>query len=552
MTSIRHAKAEAPCKAACPAGVDVPRYVRLIGNGHFDEALATIREKLPLPLICGFICTHPCEAMCRSGQLGAPIAIRALKRFAVELAKSYQDEKMAPSTGKTIAIIGSGLAGLTAAYYLAKCGHTVTIFEKKSRPGGMLWTAIPRFILPEEILQREINDLLSVGIELRLNITINNVRDLMEEGYNAIFISIGAEEAKKLPIPGNDFKGVLVGLHFLHDVNLGKKVTLGEKVLVLGGGGVACDVARTALRLGSKEVHIVCLESRRGMPARAWDLKDAEQEGVHVHPLRTFRRIIGKDGYVRGVECLKLRWAKLDREGSPHWEPIEGSEHVLEADTVIFATGHTVNPSIVSDVSTIEINKKGNIIVDHTTLQTGQPDIFAGGDALTGPTSAIEAIASGRLGAMSIDKHLGGHGILQEATTPPEREVPLRVGGIPANERVKVPSLPLSGRLSGFTAVELGFTKEQAIQEAKRCLWCDLPIIIDETKCVGCSTCAFWCSFSSNKTFNPANGKIKIVSPERGSTFAQPEIVFAEDCDTCGICVNYCAYGALAKGKLDS
>ena len=351
-----------------------------------------------------------------------------------------------------------------------------------------------------------------------------------------------------MPIPGNDLEGVLLGLNFLRQVNLGEDLKLGKRILVLGGGGVACDVARTALRLGCPSVQMACLESRQAMPAYPWELDLAEQEGVTVFPSRTFIKIIGKARHATGVECLRLRWAKFDSEDALHLEPIEGSEHILEADTVIFATGQNASPAIVSETPKIQITRKGNVIVDSETLQTAEERVFAGGDVATGPVSVIEAIAAGRRAAISIDKFMGGDGNIEEITEC-EEEVPMRGGTISFDEPTDIPIQPVEKKPFSFNGVNLVWTEKQAIAEANRCLRCDLPIFTDVTKCVGCNTCALWCSFALNNAFNPINGKIRIVSPDRGPEFAKSEIWFKDDCDGCGICVSRCFYGALLRGK---
>ncbi len=547
--SYREGNDKVPCKMACPAGIDIPRYVRLVSQGKFDKALAVIREKIPFPLVCGYVCPKPCETACVAGKLGESVGIKELKRFAAQHGQDKQSPPTPPYSDKHVAIVGSGPAGLTAAYFLAKKGHHVTLFEKERRPGGMLWLGIPNFILPKDILRKEIDYILRFeGIELKLNKPINTVTQLLQDDYDAVFVASGACEARKLPIPGNDLEGVFLGLNFLRQVNSGEDLKLGKRILVLGGGGVACDVARTALRLGCPTVQMACLESRQAMPASPWELDLAEQEGVTVFPSRTFIKMIAQGRQVTGVECLKLRWAKFDAEGALHLEPVEGSEHILEADTVIFATGQSASPAIVSETPKIQITRKGNIIVDSETLQTAEERVFAGGDVVTGPVSVIEAIAAGRRAAISIDRFMGGDGNIG-AITECEEEVDMRGGMISFDERTEIPILPMEKRPFSFDGINLGWTEKQAIAEANRCLRCDLPIFTDETKCVGCNTCAIWCSFALNNAFNPMNGKIRIVPPDRGPEFAKSEIGFTDGCDGCGICVSRCFYGALLRGK---
>lgn len=536
-----------PCRQACPAGIDIPRYLRYISQGKFGEALAVIRESIPFPSVCGHICTRPCETRCTLGRVSpwdGPVNINALKRFVSEREAGKGINKVTPGpTGKRVAIIGAGPAGLTAAYYLRLQGHNVTILESQSKPGGMLRWGIPRYHLPEDVLEREISDILGLGIELKLSSPVDRIKDLLND-YHAVFIAIGAQEGRKLDIPGANFAGVLVGSAFLHDVSLGKKVELGQKVLVLGGGGVACDVARTARRLGVPQVQIACLESRENMPALPWEIEEVEREGIIIHPLHSFIRIVGDDGRASGVECLKLKWMKFDDGGGLHMEPIKGSEHVIEADTVIFTVGEAVNPSLVSDILQIKISRRRTIVADAGTLQTGCPQVFAGGDAVTGPASAIEAITAGRKAAISIDRYLGGKGVIEEIQAP-EREVRPVAAHLPG-ERLVVPTLALEQRLTGFTEVEQTLSEQDAIKAAERCLGCDLTVVADASKCVGCETCQLRCSYKFEKTFNPAKAAIRI---ERVSGDSEYAISFSDKCDNCGLCTRYCLYGALSQAK---
>ena len=281
---------KAPCRAACPAGIDVPRYIRLIGDGKYGQAVAAIREKVPFPSVCAYVCRAPCETKCRRGTLrDQPIAIEALKRFAVDHAgKRDVSVPSTKETGKRVAIIGSGPAGMTAAYYLRKvCGHEVTIFEALSRPGGMMRVGIPEYRLPKNVLNREIQDIESIGVDIRTNARVDSLDDLFEEGYNAILVAIGTHEGQSLPIPGADHDDVLVSIGFLRDVNLGKEAKVGKRVLVLGGGNVAFDCARLARRIGADEVHMACLESRDAMPADPDEIEQGKKEGVIIHPSLT-------------------------------------------------------------------------------------------------------------------------------------------------------------------------------------------------------------------------------------------------------------------------
>ncbi len=461
----------APCSHTCPAGVDAPRYIRFIGEGKFGEALAVVREKIPFPFVCGYICVHPCEAKCRRGQLDEAIAIRVLKRFATEHDTGLwkQNSRVAPATGKRVAIIGSGPAGLTAAYYLAKLGHSVTVFEALPEPGGMMRFGIPDYRLPKDILRAEIEEIEGVGVEIKTNTRVDLPGSLFEQGYNALFLAIGAHQAIRLGVEGEDNPKVKGCVSFLRDVSLGKEVELGDRVAVIGGGNAAIDSARTALRLGAKEVTIIYRRTRAEMPASPEEIEGAITEGVKVHFLAVPSGIISRDGELQ-LECIRMKLGAVDASGRQRPEPIEGSEFSMVFDTIIAAIGQRPEVSASFGLPT----GRGNTIqVDPDTLATDRKGIFAGGDAVSGPATVIEAIAAGRQAAISIDKYLGGSGAIDETLAPPE-EALAPLGEAEEKWRPPLPTLPVAQRLNSFAEVELGLSEELAIEEAKRCLRCDL------------------------------------------------------------------------------
>jgi NADPH-dependent glutamate synthase beta subunit-like oxidoreductase/Pyruvate/2-oxoacid:ferredoxin oxidoreductase delta subunit len=472
-----------PCRFTCPADIDIPRYIRLIAEGKLNEAFAVVKEKAPLGAVLAHVCPHPCEEECRRKELNQPIAIRALKRVAAE----HDDDKWRSrikklaQTDKKVAVIGAGPAGLTAAYYLARQGHAVTILEATSRPGGMLWWGIPRFQLPQEILEREIKDILSIGVELKLNHRVENLEKLFQDGFHAVFVAIGLQEGRKLGIPGAEGDNILIAIPFLAAANSGEKVKLGKKVLVLGGGDVAVDAARVARRLGAAQAHMACLESRETMPAHSWLVKEAEEEGVVIHPSLSFTEIIRKNGKVSGVKCLKVKWMKFDEEGKLHLETIPNSEVSLEADTVIFAIGQRLQP--IKEAPGISLSKRQTIAVDPETLETGYSGVFAGGDAVSGPGSVVQAIAMGRKSAQTIDKFLGGTGNIEETLAEKEKVSPWlgREEGFCERPRNEPALLPAEQRIKGFEEVELSLEEKAAIAEARRCLRCDLRVTISKT-----------------------------------------------------------------------
>jgi NADPH-dependent glutamate synthase beta subunit-like oxidoreductase len=451
--------------------VDAPRYIRFIAEGKFAEAVAVIREKIPFPSVCGYVCVHPCEAKCRRGLLDEAIAIRVLKRFAAEHDTGLWkvNSKVAPATGKRVAIVGSGPAGLTAAYYLAKLGHSVTVFEALPEPGGMMRVGIPDYRLPKDILRAEIKEIEDIGVEIRTNTPVNSLDELFEQGYNAVFLAIGAHQGIEIGVKGEDSPRVMECVSFLRDVSLGKKVKLGDRVAVIGGGNAAIDSARTALRLGAKEVTIVYRRTRSEMPASAEEIDGAIAEGVEVHFLAAPSRIISQNGRLE-LECLRMRLGEVDASGRRRPEPIEGSEFVLSFDTIIAAIGQ--RPEIPAPFN-LTPGRGNTIQVAPDILVTSREGVFAGGDAVTGPASVIEAIAHGRQAVISIDKYLGGKGEIDETLAPPE-EVLAPLEEPVEGRRIQVPALPVAKRLKGFSQVELGLNEEMAIKEAKRCLRCDL------------------------------------------------------------------------------
>jgi NADPH-dependent glutamate synthase beta subunit-like oxidoreductase len=473
---------DAPCRNTCPAGMDAPRYIRLIGDGKFTEATAVIREKAPFPGVLARVCHAPCENKCRRGiTRDKPIAIRALKRVAADRAAEVDYSRgSAPPTGKRVAVIGSGPAGLTAAYYLHKvCGHAVTVFEALGEAGGMLRVGIPQYRLPREIVDKEIEVIAQTGVEIKVNARQDSPEKLLKQGFDAVLLAIGAHRDLKLGIEGEDLPQVMSGLAFLREVNLGKKVKLGKKVTVIGGGNVAIDSARTAIRLGAKEVHLVCLEtrdlaSRDRMLARDQEIEDAEQEGLIIHPCAGPKTLVFKEGKVAGLETVVCS-SVLDAAGAfaPKFSPEAGP--TVESTTIIVAIGQQVDALTKSGLT---CGLRNTILAGPETLETNVAGIFACGDAANGPTSVIEAIASGRKAAVSVDLFLGGRGIIDEVLAPPEtvpETTPAQklLAGSPELSRVRIPVVPVAERITGFGEVELGLGEKEALLEATRCLKCD-------------------------------------------------------------------------------
>lgn len=470
-----------PCAAACPAGIDVPGYVRLIAQGRPEEACKLILEKVPFPGVLGRVCMHPCETQCRRGDVNQPISICALKRYAADKANGSSQAalKAEAPTGRKVAVIGAGPAGLTAAFYLRKKGHHVTVFEARPKPGGMMRYGIPSYRLPEEVLDREINQVLSTGIQLELNRKMGRDLDLeglQAQGFEVIFIATGLQESRKIEIKGADLEDVFWGVDFLRDVRDGRPIHLKEKLLVVGGGNVAVDVALTALRLGAGEVTMACLESREEMPASAWEIEQAREEGVRIMPSWGPNRILGEDGKVRGVELVQCTCV-FDEKGA--FCPSFGEmKETVEADQVILAVGQASDLSFLSAKDRVRC-ERGLIVVDPISQETGIPGVFAGGDVGKGPGAVIDAIAAGRRAAMSIDKFLGGDGVIQE-TLAERADASAYTGkrekGFADISRETVPHLGLEERRNNFGEVDLCLGEEQAVNEAKRCLQCDLEI----------------------------------------------------------------------------
>lgn len=478
-----------PCRYTCPAEIDVPRYIRFIAEKDYSAATAVIRESAPFPKVLGYVCDHPCENVCRRSEVNQPISIRELKRFAAEHDTERLWEKNSNKqspTGKKVAIVGSGPSGLTAAYYLSNLGHSVTIFESLPLLGGMMRFGIPEYRLPRDSLDSEIRVIEKMVAEVKTNAHIESIDNLLEQGYDAIFVAIGTHKGQKLSIPGADNKEVLIGVDFLKDVNLGKKVGIGNKVVVVGGGNVAFDCARVSRRLGAKEVHIACLESREAMPAACDEIEQGEEEGIALHFSQTPTQILYDNSNIKGVEFLDVESFSFDEDKNLEIKVCEDSQKVLEADTVILAIGQ--RPDVPAGFG-LDTSKGNLIVVDSYTFHTSQEGVFAGGDAITGTSSIIKAIASGRKAATAIDRFLGGGGNIEEKLAPQaESEKYLGPGqGFASMNRCQVPCILPDERLESFGNVIYDMDEETANYESKRCLQCDLRLKITTVK--------FWGNF---------------------------------------------------------
>ncbi|HEY95957.1 MAG TPA: NADH-quinone oxidoreductase subunit NuoF [Dehalococcoidia bacterium] len=476
-----------PCQHTCPVGINVPKYVAHIAEGEYLEAVETIRERNPFPSICGRICHHPCELRCRRGELDDPVAIRELKRFASDwyFANVTENPEPFPATKSSrIAVVGAGPTGLACAYYLAQSGYPVTVFEALPVGGGMLSVAIPEFRLPREVIQREIDYIAQKGVEIRYNTPVNTnftVEDIKAEGYEAVFIAAGAQRSQRVGIPGelDDIEGFYYGLKFLRDTKLGRAIRVGKRAAIIGGGNVALDSARTALRLGAEEVSIYYRRSHEEMPVTGIEYDQAVDEGIHINFLTTPTRIVSDNWKISGLQCSRMSLGAPDESGRRRPIPVPGSEFFAEADTVIAAVGQAPDLSFLPVDSELERTRWETLVVDNNTLATNVEGVFAGGDFVTGPGMVIEAIAAGRRASIAIDKYLNKDSSRVEMYDLKKRVIDDTVvtetdESWEEQPRLSVPILPPGERKTSFDEVELSFSEETARQEAKRCLRCDL------------------------------------------------------------------------------
>lgn len=405
------------CQETCPVHIDIRRYIGLIADGKFGEALEVVRERNPLPSTCGRVCNHPCESACNRGRQDEPLAIDALKRFVSDWeAALFKEGKVQwPSPVKhtrkeKVAIVGAGPAGLTVAHDLALRGFRPTVFEAAPVPGGMLYLGIPEYRLPRDVIETDVNYIKNLGVKIHLETPIGpdlTLADLRKKGFKAIFLGIGAHKGLKLNVPGeDDFEGFMDCIVFLRRVNLGDQTKPGDRVIVIGGGNSAIDAARTAQRLDCDEVHIVYRRSRREMPASPWEVDAAEEEGVKISYLAAPVRILGENGRVTGMECVRMELGKLDASGRRRPVPVEGSEFLVEADVIIPSISQRPDISFLSEDHGLEISRWESFVVNSATGATNVPGIFAGGDDVTGPSTVIEAVAAGHTAATGIAEYL--------------------------------------------------------------------------------------------------------------------------------------------------
>ena len=490
-TDLKKEEALVPCRTACPAHTDVPRYIRFVKEGNYDAAAAVIREKVPFPKALGHVCNHVCELDCKRREVNEAMSIRNIKRYAAEQDRGVywkgKGKQLAP-TGKKVCVVGGGPAGLTAAYYLRKQGHEVTVKEALPTVGGMMSYGIPSYRLPREIVAEEAGVIAEQGVVIETNTKVEKPAELLRE-YDAVLMTIGAHQGVRLPIEGSDLPGVLLNIDFLRKASLGEETGIGRRVIVLGGGNVAFDCARTAKRLGAEEIHLACLEARDAMTADDEEIEQAQEEGIAVHPAQTFERITGTDA-VSGVDFMNVKSFTFDENRRAIIEKEDGSEHHIEADTVIFATGQ--RPDITEEAG-LKLGRANSIAVKENSLATETEGIFAAGDVVYGTKSVIQAVASGRDAAVEIDIYLGGDGDISE-TLAPEQHTEANIGkieGFGYQERKGTEVLSADDRKDNFEMVDHGICEGDICKEAGRCLQCDLRLQIQPSR--------LWTEFSDQK-----------------------------------------------------
>ncbi len=606
-----------PCMQACPVHTQAGRYVSLIAQGRYEEAYRYARTPNPFASICGRVCGHPCEPACRRGQFDLPISIRALKRFVTE---RYGPEsrnpidvfagRLLPKRSEKVAVIGSGPAGMSAAHDLALLGYPVTIFEAAAVPGGMMHLGIPEYRLPRDVLQAQIREILDLGPELKLNMRLGRdfrLADLRAQGYKAVLMAFGLHRSRELNLPGNDLDGVIKGIDFLLNVNLGYRFEVGKKVVVIGGGNVAIDVARSAmreqqklaaeaalpneltssemdvamkefmdvsraaLRMGAREVQLVCLESREEMPASEEEIHEGLLEGMRLRPSLGPKQFVGHNGKVTGLEVIKcISVFDENKRFNPKFEP--GTESVIPCDTVILAIGQASDLSFLKPADGIETTRQGTLKIDPDTLMTTAPGIFAAGDIAFGPRLIINAVADGKKAAVEIDKFLRG-----PEWKPKDKYVQITVlnhhdmaAHYDEYSRLTVPALPIERR-TGVAEVETGYTEAQARAEASRCLQCWINTIFEGkeangTECILCGGCVDVCpenclslvplrnfAFTEEDKTRLASEKelrsvdLQHISPDElneaeGSVMVKDET----SCIRCGLCAERCPVNTIS------
>jgi formate dehydrogenase (NADP+) beta subunit len=469
-----------PCTATCPAHIDVPGYIRLIAQGKPEQADARIREKAPFPGILGRVCGSPCEKVCRRGEINEAVSICALKRYAADSTIAVRKEHgiSVAETGRKAAVVGSGPAGLTVAFYLRKKGHSVTVFEKRGKPGGMMRYGIPRYRLPEDVLEREIQKVFDLGVVFRPHQILGRdftLKQLASDGYDVIFLGLGAQAGKPLPLQGSDHSDVLWGVDLLSRVGENEEFSLKERVIVVGGGDVAVDAARTALRQGAAQVTLVCLEMREEMPAQASGVDRALGEGVRLLPSWGPKRVVRESGQIKGLELMHC--SSVFDDQSVFNPSFDDARQTIEGDQVILATGQDPDISFLAQEEGIQV-EHGRIVVEEITHETGMKGVYAGGDMVSASGSLIHAVAEGRRAASAMDRALGGSGNIEEP--PIEKKEPGRLlgrhQGFAHWPRERLPEIAPEKSREGYEEVFVRFTDAQALREAARCLQCDLRL----------------------------------------------------------------------------
>ncbi|SFR10587.1 FAD-dependent oxidoreductase [Desulfoscipio geothermicus] len=481
-----------PCSFTCPAGIKAHGYVALVRSGKYKEAFDLILETTPVIGSLGRACYAPCEGECTRGDLEGSLPIRKLKRFVADT--RYREnagpdgKPVAAPSGKKVAVVGSGPAGLTAAMHLARKGHRVKIFEAAARPGGMLRLAIPSYRLPKDVVDRDIRNVTDLGVEIQTGVRVENPAALKDKGFDAVFLATGTAGTRRLRVAGEDLAGVVSALDFLRDVNLDKEISFKDKtVVVIGGGNVAIDSARVAVRLGAQKVIVQYRRSRDEMPAHDWEIAGAEQEGVEFRYLSAPQKFIGKNGKLTEIECVKMELGKPDSSGRRKPVPVKGSAYRMPADVVITAVGLTPDTGCLA--GTLELNQNGTIAANPETMQTSVPYIFAGGDVVSGPSMIVNAVGQGKRAAFFIDRYLNGEDLAGVAF---EEKLPVVDKQTVINRQQSYRNLaPVPGReilkpgVSDFTEVEPPLTEEEARYSAGRCLDCGV--------CSECHQCIAAC-----------------------------------------------------------